>query len=113
MRGIGVDIVEFDRISRVFDNGKFVDKILSDKEKKVFTSIKNEKRKLEFLAGRWAAKEAIYKAAPDLCINKAFKDFSILNHESGAPYLDEPLGSQIMITISHSENYVVAFVVYT
>jgi len=111
MKGIGVDIVELCRIRTVKKKGKFVDKFLSEKEKKVYATLKNEQRQLEFLASRWAVKEAIYKAAPDLCKGKKFTDFSILNNESGAPYLDEPAATGIMITLSHSENYVVAFVV--
>jgi len=111
MKGIGVDIVEFTRIKAITKAERFVEKILSDKEKKVYESLKNEKRKLEYLAGRFAVKEAIYKVAPEWCSGKSFTDFSILNHESGAPYLAEPNEVEVMITLSHSENYVVAFVV--
>jgi len=111
MQGIGVDIVEFARIEAIKNKEKFIDKILSTKEKATYTTLKNQKRQLEYLAGRWAVKEAIYKAAFDLCAGKSFTDFSILNHESGAPYLDEPVAPGIMITLSHSENYVVAVVV--
>ena len=112
MKGIGVDIVEFARIKAITKKEKFVEKILSHKEKSIYTTLINEKRQLEYLAGRFAIKEAIYKAAPDLCKGKSFTDFSILNHESGASYLDEPSEAGIMITLSHSENYVVAFVVF-
>ena len=112
MKGIGVDIVEFSRMKRISNPKKFVDKILSEKEKKGYATLKNEQRRLEYLAGRFAIKEAIYKAAPDLCKDKNFNAFSILNDESGAPYLSEPTGAQLMLTLSHSENYVIAFVVY-
>ena len=111
MKGIGVDIVEFTRIKAIKNKAKFVDKILSEKEKRFYMTLKNEKRQLEYLAGRWATKEAIYKAAPELCKGRNFNEFSILNSESGAPYLDEPASGKIMITLSHSNNYVVAFVV--
>jgi len=112
MKGIGVDIVEFTRIKAVKNKAKFVDKILSSREKEVYWELKNEKRQLEYLAGRFAMKEAIYKAASDLSKGKNFTDFSILNHESGAPYLAEPIETGLLLTLSHSENYVVAFVVY-
>ena len=112
MTGIGVDIVEFDRIKALKNRVKFVDKILSTNEKAVYATFKNEKRQLEYLAGRFAVKEALYKAAPDLCAGKNFTDFSILNHKTGAPYVAEPVLTKVMITLSHSENYVVAFVLY-
>ncbi|MCL1989730.1 MAG: holo-ACP synthase [Defluviitaleaceae bacterium] len=112
MTGIGVDIVEFNRIKAMVKKEKFIDKVLSNKEKEVYLTLASEKRQLEYLAGRWAIKEAIYKAAPALCQGKNFIDFSILNDVSGAPYLDEPRVATFMMTLSHSENYAVAFVVF-
>jgi len=111
MKGIGVDIVEFSRITAIKNRAKFVDKILSDEEKSVYVTLCAEARQLEYLAGRFAIKEAIYKAAPDLCRNKNFKDFAILNSETGAPYLATPVAPGILITLSHSDNYAIAFVV--
>lgn len=112
MKGIGVDIVEFERIERVLKKEKFVDKILSDAEKNVYYDLKNEKRKMEYLAGRFAIKEAIYKAASNVCQGMSFSDFSILNDSAGAPYLAAPNISSLMISLSHSKNYVIAFVVF-
>jgi len=117
MKGIGVDIVEFDRIRAVKNRAKFVDKILNEKEKAVLVTFKNEDRQLEYLAGRWAAKEALYKADNQLADGHAFTDFAILNDESGAPYLEifcltgEWKCQKVHLTISHSDNYAVAFVV--
>ena len=110
MKGIGIDIVEFSRIKQIHQRTKFVDRILSEKEKKVYTTLTHEQRRLEYLAGRFAVKEALYKAAPHLCKHKRFNEFSILNDASGAPYLADPEVAGIMITLSHSEHYVVAFV---
>lgn len=112
MKGIGIDIVEFARIYRVSDREKFVDKILSKLEKKVYKSLKNEKRQVEYLAGRFAMKEALYKSNPVACQNKNFVDFSILNDETGAPYLEGVHEKAVKMTLSHSENYVVAFVIW-
>ena len=111
MKGIGIDIVEFTRIKAITKKEKFVEKILSKKEKNIYDNLKSEKRQLEYLAGRFALKEAIYKAAPHFCKGKNFADFSILNDDSGAPYLAEPTGATFMITLSHSQHYVVAFAV--
>ena len=117
MKGIGVDIVEFDRIRMVKNQAKFVDKILHEKEKAIYHGFNNEKRQLEYLSGRFAAKEALYKAASTLCEGYNFNDFAILNDEAGAPYVVTPVATKvevdqnINISISHSENYAVAFVV--
>ena len=111
MKGIGVDIVEFSRIKAIKNRAKFVDKILNEKEFAVYVTLTNKQRQLEYLAGRFAVKEAIYKAAPHLCMGRNFKDFAILNSETGAPYLASPTIDGMLITLSHSENYAVAFVV--
>jgi len=114
MQSIGVDIVELKRISAIKNKLAFSRKILSEKERKIYTTLKHENRQLEYLAGRWALKEAIYKAAPKLCKGRSFKDFSILTDQNGAPYLDEATvktTGKMMLTLSHSKNYVVAFVV--
>ncbi|HOO74216.1 MAG TPA: 4'-phosphopantetheinyl transferase superfamily protein, partial [Tepiditoga sp.] len=55
--GIGCDIVKIDRI-----NEEISKKILSSEELKIYLKIDSEKRKKEYLAGRFAAKEAIIKA---------------------------------------------------
>ena len=112
MRGIGVDIVEFTRIRQINQQEKFVERILSEEEKKQYNHLKNEQRRIEYLAGRFAAKEAIYKAMPDKRNPGQFYDYSIINDEDGAPKVSSPLESKIMLTISHSENYVVAFAVF-
>jgi len=113
MKGIGVDIVEISRIKAISKREKFVGKILSEQEKSIYVNLKSEKRQLEYLAGRFAMKEAIYKAAPHICKGKQFTEFSILNDETGAPYLEETMDATFMMTLSHSENYVVAFAVCT
>jgi len=56
--GIGTDIV---RIQRLTD--PLIKKILSESEFKIYLSFSSEKRKKEFAAGRFAAKEALIKAS--------------------------------------------------
>ena len=111
MKGIGVDIVEFERILAIKNREKFVDKILNKKEIAVYATIINKQRRLEYLAGRFAVKEALYKADNLACAGQKFTDFAILNDSAGAPYLASPTGMTVKITISHSKNYAVAFVV--
>lgn len=112
MKGIGTDIIEIKRIKELNYRERFVHKLLSDDELNIYISFKSDKRKDEFLAGRWAVKEALYKALGSYCDHKSYKDFSILNDESGKPYLHNPSLENIHISISHCENYAVAFVIY-
>lgn len=63
IKGIGMDLVELDRIQNSMKkNNRFVDRILTHNEKNVFTQLQNDRRKTEFLAGRFAVKEAFAKA---------------------------------------------------
>lgn len=66
-------------------------------------------RKLEYLAGRFAGKEAVYKA---IQINFDPREVSILNDCDGKPYIrfDTQALPKHCISISHYENIVVAFV---
>jgi holo-[acyl-carrier protein] synthase len=92
---IGCDIV---KISRFKNNLiKLADNILSVREMEEFDLTSN---KIQYLAGRWAAKEAIFKAT-------GHKRMTILNKSNGAPYvLDNP---DIQISISHEKEYAIAF----
>lgn len=59
---IGTDIVKNERIEKNINNPSFIRRILSSKEIEIFNKIRNRKRKIEFLAGRFSAKESITKA---------------------------------------------------
>ena len=62
IKGIGLDIVEINRISTLADRQpRFLQRILTDSEMEELSSLKGS-RKAEFLAGRFAAKEAFAKA---------------------------------------------------
>lgn len=108
-KAIGIDIVEFEEI-RAHWNTKFVNRILSREELLIYDTMGTEIRKLEFLAGRFAAKEAYTKAYGSFDTPLNFKEVSILNEKSGKPYLKSPYRKQdlVLISLSHSRNYVVA-----
>lgn len=59
MRGIGTDIIEINRIATMKNKSRFIEKLLSPSELEQFKRYINEKRQNEFLAGRWAVKEAV------------------------------------------------------
>ena len=106
---VGIDIVEFSRIKEMLSDA-FIDRILSSKELAYLSIITNEKRKIEYIAARFAAKEAYTKVYKKFEEPLNFKDVSILKDENGAPYIESPYrpDDELLISISHSENYAVA-----
>ena len=59
---IGVDIIENDRFNDYLDNDRRLGKILSIKEREYLATITDNGRKLEYIASRFATKEALIKA---------------------------------------------------
>lgn len=59
--GIGVDLVDTQRIQRLLDDygDRFVSRVLNSEERKYY---ERSSRRVQFLANRFAAKEAISKA---------------------------------------------------
>lgn len=112
MKNIGIDLVEMQEIKKIGVD-KIADRILSDEEYLIYKDISHLKRKISFLAGRWAAKEAIFKAYQKGNLKNNYCEWSILNDSiSGFPYvIHSYLSTQIMISISHSTNYALAFVI--
>lgn len=107
---IGIDICEHNRFNN--DNLKLILRILSNDEIDFFNSIKDKKRQIEYVASRFAAKEAIFKAYQEGDKTLNYKDISILNKPNGAPYVfSNKLNDEINISISHSDNYSVAMVI--
>jgi holo-[acyl-carrier protein] synthase len=106
--GVGVDIVENRRIKL-----ELARRILSEAENEVLISFNLDNRKIEYLAGRFAAKEAIYKALSQVDIEVLIRDIIILDDDSGRPKCISPkyIGKRINISISHEREYSVAFAV--
>ena len=107
--GMGVDITEVRRLRQA------VEKWGQDFLQRIFTAqeLKNAKNKSSFyqhLAGRFAAKEAVFKALGDK--NLGWQDVQILNDEEGKPYcfLFNQKGKKLEahISISHVKTYAVA-----
>lgn len=110
--GIGVDIVEIERIRNVANRTQFIKKILSEEEIELYKAYQHPKRQLEFLAGRFAAKEAYSKALGTGIGEIGFSDISVVNDERGKPYikcLDQD--QNLHVSITHSDDYAVAMVV--
>lgn len=112
---VGTDILSLKRFKAVFDRfqGKFVNKILSKVELKVYNSISNEKRRLEYLGGRFCGKEAIFKASSSSSSeteNLTWKRVSIVRNDRNKPtvLINEREEKNIKISISHEEEFVTA-----
>lgn len=107
--GLGTDIVAIERINNVNQNNRLAERILSNEEKEAYNNLSNEHRQREYLAGRFAAKEA-YAKALGTGIGKriGFKDIIVLNHPTGAPYIHND--SRALISISHTETHAMATV---
>lgn len=88
IKGIGLDIAEIPRIKKAMERSeKFQKRILSERELELFHQL-SDQRKVEFLAGRFAAKEA-YSKANGTGIGKGceFRQIEVLKDELGKPTL--------------------------
>ncbi len=91
IKGIGIDIIEINRIEEMIKKqGKFPERILTSSELALFKTYSG-KRKAEFLAGRYAAKEAFSKAyGTGIGSALSFQDMEIMADELGKPYFRSP-----------------------
>lgn len=110
--GIGIDIIELERIRKIHKRqDKFADRVLTPNEKAVFNTL-SESRKIEFLAGRFAAKEAYSKAVgTGIGENLSFLHIEIEKDEKGKPFISKPNNNGVHLSISHSKEYAIAQVV--
>ena len=91
---LGCDIVKVSRFKK--NLSKLANKILSESEIIEFNKTTN---KIQYIAGRWAAKEAIFKATGN-------RKMTILNSTTGSPYVVN--NSNIKIIISHEKENAIA-----
>ncbi len=113
INGIGMDLIELNRIEKSMENPRFAARILTEMEREAFHKLKKRRRKTEYLAGRFAAKEAFAKACGTGIGKLSFQHIEILNEENGAPVLRAAGYEQysIFISITHSRDYAAAQVV--
>ncbi|MBF0814646.1 MULTISPECIES: holo-ACP synthase [Staphylococcus] len=112
IHGIGVDLIEIDRIKKLYQKqDKLVGRILSANEQYKFNSFQNEQRKIEFLAGRFACKEAFSKALGTGIGKKiAFNDIDCFNDDNGKPCVNYN-GFNVHVSITHTEHYAMSQVI--
>jgi len=111
---IGTDIIQIDRIDKLVKRYgiKFKQRFLSQKEISVA-------RRVETIAGFWAAKEAISKALGcGIGAQLSFHDIIIAKNHKGAPYFKLTKEAQkahqiknASLSISHDGGFAIAVVV--
>lgn len=119
--GIGIDLIEVERIRAVYarHGERFARRILTASE---YDYVMRFAEPSQRLAGRWAAKEAAFKAlGTGLSDGIAWKDAEILPDDSGKPRLifhgkalmrADAIGAQIRhVTITHSDTLAMAQVI--
>lgn len=114
IKGIGIDITEISRIKGLLEKQpKIVTRVLRPEEIVKFERITSASRKVEWLAGRFAAKEAFSKAyGTGISREVSFQDIEVVNDELGKPFVLFPKERlKIHLSISHSKEYAVAQVV--
>lgn len=114
IRGIGLDIVELHRIDRSLQkSNRLARRVLTEDERERFYRLSAYRRRVEFLAGRFAVKEAFSKAAGTGIGKLSFQHINVLPGSSGAPvvHVSGHENVRIFASITHSETYVIAQVV--
>lgn len=112
--GIGLDVAEVHRFgSRT--HPRLYDRILTSRERKLLTG--SPQRNREVLAGRFAAKEAVAKAAgTGIGAKIGWQDIEVLPHENGSPCVSLSIAARrklgwndkvrIHISIAHTKEIV-------
>ena len=109
--GIGVDIIEVERIQKIAEKSpRFLTRVFTNEEIQYCDGKKN---KFQHLAARFSAKEAFFKA-----LGKKIKwtDIGIINLPSGKPELSLKTKEtfpfdRIHVSLSHIQDYAIATVV--
>ncbi|MDR1492297.1 MAG: holo-ACP synthase [Planctomycetaceae bacterium] len=118
--GIGADITECGRIARMLEQHRksFTCRVFTERENDYCVG----KQEISHYAGRWAAKEAIFKALDTGWLKgTSWRDIEILNAPNGKPYVVLSGGmaeiaqkkkiKEVQISISHCKSHAVAFAV--
>ncbi|GAB2555772.1 holo-ACP synthase [Gracilibacillus alcaliphilus] len=112
--GIGIDIIELHRIAEMLERQpRLLERILTEQERAILERYNPDKRKIEFIAGRFAAKEAFSKAMGTGLGKLSFLDIEVTTNAQGAPVLaaKQLKGATCFVSISHSDDYAVAQVI--
>ncbi|KRM24478.1 holo-ACP synthase [Latilactobacillus graminis] len=110
--GLGIDIAEIDRFEKAQNNNQhFAEKVLTLHEYEYFRHYSGH-RALEFLAGRFAVKEAFSKAYGTGIGPVQLHAVETLNDAQGKPYINQDLFTgTVHVSLSHTATLVMAEVI--
>lgn len=110
--GIGLDIVDIARIGKACKKREgFPARVLTKKELSIYSQLTSN-RQNEFLAGRFAAKEAFAKAYGTGIGKIGFLDIEILTGELGQPTISKsPFEGKVFVSITHTDSVAAAQVI--
>lgn len=114
IKGIGIDLIELDRIQKNIEkSNKFMERVLTEEEKEIYHTLTAKHRQTEFVAGRFAAKEALGKAmGTGIGKEFSFQDISVIRTVDGAPKMKiADCRFKVWVSISHSQSHAIAQVV--
>jgi holo-[acyl-carrier protein] synthase len=83
--GIGIDIIETDRIREACQKPRFLERVFTVNERNLFASNSNSP---QMIAGSFAAKEAVSKALGTGIGRISWQEIEILRDSSGKPYVE-------------------------
>jgi len=111
--GTGIDITDLARVAEVVERQpQFLAKVLTPGELADYQHLSGQ-RAVEFIAGRWSAKES-YGKAMGTGIGKTvgFQDVEIRDNDAGRPVvLRQPFGGIAHVSISHTATLVMTQVI--
>lgn len=120
VRAVGLDIVDTQRIAQLLaqHDRRFIDRVLGADEQALMT---NRVDRAQFIAGRFAAKEAIIKALADVLDTRPpYRQIQVVNDAGGKPVtkFDDSLarelaGCHFLLSISHERSTAAAVAILT
>ena len=105
--GVGIDIVDIERITRALRRPRFTRRILTEHEEAYCTTPSR-------VAGRWAAKEAVIKAVG---VKYGAQEIEILNDPLGQPHVRihnphfDSSRLRVYVSITHERTHAAAVAV--
>ncbi len=120
IHAVGLDLVEIERIRKLYDrhHTRMLNRLLGREE---LALVADNKQPELFIAGRFAAKEAIVKGLGKWLERRpAWADMQILNDASGQPYVrfsDKIITAlptvKCLVSISHERTHAAAVAIFT
>jgi len=121
--GIGMDLLQIERIRRSLARPsaeRFMERLLTAAERE--QAARRQGRLAEFVAGRFAAKEAVSKAfGCGIGTSLSFQDIEVLSGDNGKPVcivseqalkrLELPAGVVVHLSITHTSEQAAAYAV--